>query len=212
MRPILRFTAGSLLFLVAANSLAAQLGVERRIDRRLDRRADAGNPNAAARLQERNPNAWRMRWNNNQWWYYTPQNNWMYYDNNNWTAYDLNTYLPPRQSYVYGNYRYAQGSQARYYTGYRGMWGPPAAIPTAPPTTTFDANAGVRGSAPAGAQTGAAVDGAISNDANAPAPAQQGAPPVNAPAGSQAAPAPNPQSPAPVAPAPSTVPPPALPR
>src|SRR6478672_7393901 len=136
MRNVLRFAAAGLLLFVAASSLAAQLGVERRIDRRLDRRADAGNANAAARLNDRaatDPNAWRMQYNNNQWWYYTPKNQWMYYDNNNWTAYDAKTYLPPRTGYVYGNY--APNPRGRYYAGYRGYWGPPAVAPTAPVTT-----------------------------------------------------------------------------
>ena len=47
-----------------------------------------------------------MKWNNNQWWYYTPKNQWMYYDNNNWSAYDAKTYLPPRSNYIYGNSNY----------------------------------------------------------------------------------------------------------
>jgi hypothetical protein len=123
-----------LVILMAVSSMAAQLGVERRIDRRLDRRAESGNPQAAARLNDRatvDPNAWRMRYNNNQWWYYTPKNSWMYYDNNTWNAYDAKTYLPPRTGYVYGNQ--APGSRGRYYTGYRGYWGPPASAPVAPP-------------------------------------------------------------------------------
>lgn len=140
MRSILRFIASSLLILVAVNSAAAQVGVDRRIDRRLDRRADVGNTNADARLNARaatDPNAWRMSRNNNQWWYYTPRNSWMYYDNNNWSAYDAKTYLPPRSSYIYGNSNYAPTTRGRYYTGYRGAWGPPA-VPTAPPAAVVE--------------------------------------------------------------------------
>jgi len=163
MRKVLIFTAGSLFVLAMTSSAAAQLGVDRRIDRRLERRADSGNANAAARLDARvnDPNAWRMTRYNNQWWYYTPQNAWMYYDNNNWTAYDPLTYLPPRQSYVYGNTNFGPGVPGRYYTGYRGFWGPPAN----PPVANFGANVGantagvVDGSV--SGQTGAAVGGAI---------------------------------------------------
>jgi hypothetical protein len=159
MRNVVKFAAGSLLVFVAASSLAAQLGVERRVDRRLDRRADAGNPNAAARLDARattDPNAWRMKWNNNQWWYYNPQNQWMYYDNNNWSAYNANSYLPPRTSYVYGNSN-VPSSTGRYYTGYRGYWGPPAVSPTAPapvaaPTTPAPTTPAPAAAAPAAVQ------------------------------------------------------------
>jgi hypothetical protein len=30
------------------------------------------------------PDQWRYRWNNNQWWYWTPENRWMVYGSNGW--------------------------------------------------------------------------------------------------------------------------------
>jgi len=98
--------------------------IERREERRDDVRAERGNPNAAARNQAR---ANDPRWYNNQWWYYTPKNTWMYYDNNGWADYDAKTYLPPRSYYNYGPGPAPNpGARGRYYTGYRGYWGPPA--------------------------------------------------------------------------------------
>src|SRR4029078_1739502 len=116
MRKACLLTPG-LMVLATATSAMAQLGAPRRVDRRVDRRADAGNPRAEVRAEARGVHPdWRMRYNNNQWWYYTPQNKWMYYDNNTWTDYDANTYLPPRQSYMYGNYN-APATRGRYYSG-----------------------------------------------------------------------------------------------
>ena len=110
-----------------AADAAGAPGVEQRIERREERRdaarAAAGNPNAAARNQARatDPDAWRMRWHNNQWWYYTPKNTWMYYNNNAWSDYDAATFVPPRTGYYTG-----RGFRGRYYSGYRGAYGPPA--------------------------------------------------------------------------------------
>ncbi len=70
-------------------------GVEDRIERRQARRG----------ALRGDPNAWRMRYYNNEWWYYTPQASWMYYRGNRWQPYDASAFrpLPPR-----------------YATGYRG--------------------------------------------------------------------------------------------
>jgi plastocyanin len=58
-----------------------------------------------------NPNAWRMRRYNDEWWYYSPQSTWMYYRDNRWAPYqaDAFTPLPPR-----------------YRTAYRGTYSSPA--------------------------------------------------------------------------------------
>lgn len=113
-------------------SPAAQERIEQREQLRDLRRADI-DPNAAARANARAANNaadWRMRYHNNEWWYYTPRNRWMYYRNNNWANYEANTYLAPR-----------------YSTGYRGLGGRGV---YGPPTTAAEA-----GGATAGTITGA---------------------------------------------------------
>jgi plastocyanin len=75
----------------AAETLGAP-GVENRIERRQARR-DA--------------DAWRMRYYNNEWWYYSPQNRWMYYRDNRWTPFDVGSF---------------QALRPRYTTGYRGAY------------------------------------------------------------------------------------------
>jgi len=60
-----------------------------------------------------NPDAWRYKYHNGEWWYYTPQNNWMYHRDNNWSAYDQGSY----------SYRTGYGPARRYETGYRGVRG-----------------------------------------------------------------------------------------
>jgi plastocyanin len=72
-------------------------GVENRIERRQAQRGDL----------RTDADAWRMRYYNDEWWYYSPQNNWMYYRDNRWTPYDRNAYRP---------------IQPRYSTGYRGVY------------------------------------------------------------------------------------------
>jgi hypothetical protein len=94
----------------AAGAPGVEDRIERREERRDIRRAEEGNPNAAARTNARaatpeNPDRWRFRYYNNQWWYYTPQNRWMFYRDNNWANYDATTYVAPAP---------------RYTTGYRG--------------------------------------------------------------------------------------------
>jgi plastocyanin len=44
------------------------------------------------------PDAWRMRYYNNEWWYYTSQNSWVYHRDNRWVPYDAGTFraLPSR--------------------------------------------------------------------------------------------------------------------
>jgi plastocyanin len=73
-------------------------GVENRIDRRQDRREVR---------RGGDPEAWRMRRYNDEWWYYSPQSTWMYYRDNRWTPYVTGRFapLPPR-----------------YRTGYRGTY------------------------------------------------------------------------------------------
>lgn len=71
-------------------------GVENRVERRQARRGDL-----------RTANDWRMRYYNNEWWYYTPQNSWMYYRDNRWMPYDQAAYQP---------------LGPRYTTGYRGTY------------------------------------------------------------------------------------------
>lgn len=78
----------------AAETLGAP-GVENRIERRQFRRDVA----AAT------PDAWRMRYYNDEWWYYTPRNTWMYYRNNAWTPYQVDNF---------------QVAPSRYSAGYRG--------------------------------------------------------------------------------------------
>src|SRR3954453_12387162 len=82
----------------AVGNAAGAPGVEDRIERREQlrdlRRSDV-NPNAAARANARVMNSAdpRMRYHNNEWWYYTPQNRWMYYRDKNWANYEANTYI-----------------------------------------------------------------------------------------------------------------------
>ncbi|MGD9720088.1 MAG: cupredoxin domain-containing protein [Pirellulales bacterium] len=73
-------------------------GVDERMERRQDRR-DVARAN--------DPDRWRLRYYNNEWWYYTPQSSWMYYRDNRWTPYDRAAYRPLRQ---------------RYTSGYRGVY------------------------------------------------------------------------------------------
>lgn len=40
------------------------------------------------------PDAWRMRFYNNEWWYYTPENRWVYHRGNRWVPYDAATFRP----------------------------------------------------------------------------------------------------------------------
>ncbi|HEX3726713.1 MAG TPA: hypothetical protein VHV08_10745, partial [Pirellulales bacterium] len=102
----------------AAGNPGVQQRIERREERRDAGRAANGNQNAATRNAERatNPDAWRMRWHNNQWWYYNPQNQWQYYNNNAWSNYSPNTYVAPNNGYYMG-----RGFGRRYVSGYRGV-------------------------------------------------------------------------------------------
>lgn len=99
----------------AAAGAAGAPGVGERIESREQRRdvmRSDTNPNAAARANAGasgstgNPNTWRYRWHNGEWWFYTPQNKWMYHRDNNWRNYVANEYRTP----------------ARYYSGYRGPY------------------------------------------------------------------------------------------
>ena len=81
----------------AAGEALGAPGVENRIERRQARRGDL----------RTGPDAWRMRYYNDEWWYYSPQNTWLFYRDNRWVPFDQNAYrpLPPR-----------------YTTGYRGTY------------------------------------------------------------------------------------------
>jgi hypothetical protein len=206
MRNTLIFSIASLLLLAIISPSYAQLGIERRVDRRQERRAETGNANAAAKVDARHANPdWRMRYYNNQWWYYTPQSNWMYYDNNNWSNYDAQSYLPPRTHY--NNNGAYSNNQGRYYSGYRGIWGPPATAPVAPANVhagPVDVNIGGGAPPSVNVRTG---QGAIAPDARVNAPNARvnvPQPGVTAPPAAQAAPAQAaPVQPAPAQPAPA---------
>src|SRR5262249_2761530 len=85
----------------AAADAAGAPGVNERIEgrqnirdeRREDIRANANAARANATISD--ADRWRYVYHNNQWWYYTPQNNWMTYSNNSWSSYDPNTYVAP---------------------------------------------------------------------------------------------------------------------
>lgn len=69
--------------------------------------------NVQANAQTQNdPN---MRWHNNRWWYWQPnQNHWMVYHNNQWVA-------PNAQGgYYFNGQPVFGGGNGRYYSGYRG--------------------------------------------------------------------------------------------
>lgn len=62
-------------------------------------------------------NDWRYKYHNNQWWYYTPQQQWMVHDGHNW-----NVHNPAMVSSGSGG-TYFQGGQyyrTPYQSGYRG--------------------------------------------------------------------------------------------
>ena len=130
-----------------------------------------------------------MKYHNNQWWYYTPQNTWMYHNNNLWNNYDPNNYVVPNNSY------YSRGGfmGRRYISGYRGTYGPPSTpysngTPAGNFGSSLGAGIGATANGPAGANTGAAIGGAIGTGNAA---ARGNAPLVNpVPAGNQPAPAP----------------------
>jgi hypothetical protein len=160
-------------------------GVQQRIGQREERRdavrANNGNPNAAVRNESRasNPEAWRMNYHRNQWWYYTPQNRWMYYNNNAWTNYDANSYVAPNNSYSA-----PRGfAGRRYVSGYRGTYGPPSTpysngTPAGNQGSNLGAEVGGAINGAAGANRGAAIGGAIGNSVGAGNAAAQGNPPI----------------------------------
>jgi hypothetical protein len=179
-------------------------GVQQRIESREERRdaarANNGNSNAAVRNEARaaNPEAWRLKYHNNQWWYYTPQNQWKYYHNNSWANYDPNTYtyVAPNNSY------YARRGflGRRYVTGYRGTYGPPATpYSNGTPAGNFGSNLGARigatANGAAGANTGAEIGSAIGNAIGAGNAAALGNTPQVTTGGNIVAPAPNPNVP-----------------
>jgi hypothetical protein len=100
----------------AAEALGAP-GVDDRIERRQMRR-DA-----------RDPNAWRMRYYNNEWWYYTPENRWMFYRGNRWMPYDRTAFrvMPPRYTTGYRGTTTSRYDRydSRYDRGVYGKAGPP---------------------------------------------------------------------------------------
>jgi len=79
-----------------------------------------------------NANRWRYRWHNNSWWYWTPRNSWVIWRGGQWVPYGANyTYANPTYSngnsnYYYDNNYYGQNyyGPQRYYSGYRGAYGP----------------------------------------------------------------------------------------
>jgi hypothetical protein len=169
----------------AIGGAAAAPGVQQRIERREERRdatrAAVGNVNAADRNNARttNPDAWRMVRHNNQWWYYTPQNQWMYHNNNAWTNYDSQTYVGP--TYSYDTRRGFMGR--RYVSGYRGTYGPPATpysngTPAGNLGSTLGEGIGAAANGGNGARTGANIGGAIGNAIGAGNAAARGNAPV----------------------------------
>lgn len=70
-----------------------------------------------APAQAAGENDWRYKYHNNQWWYYTPQQQWMVHDGNNWNAHN------PAMVSSGSGAAYSQGGrsyQTPYQTGYRG--------------------------------------------------------------------------------------------
>ena len=184
-----------------AADTAGAPGVQQRIENRQGRRdavrTNNGNPNAAAHNDSRgsNPDAWRMKYHNNQWWYYTSQNRWMHYNNNAWANYDANTYVAPNNSY----YVPRGVAGRRYVSGYRGTYGPPATpysngVPAGNRGSNLGADIGGAIDGAAGANRGATIGGAIGNAVGAGnAPVQGNPPTINAaPGATQPVPAPAP--------------------
>ena len=62
-------------------------------------------------------NDWRYKYHNNQWWYYTPQQQWMVHDGNTWNAHN-----PAMVSSGSGRtyFQGGQNYQTPYQSGYRG--------------------------------------------------------------------------------------------
>ncbi|MBI3840208.1 MAG: hypothetical protein HY288_19985 [Planctomycetia bacterium] len=54
-------------------------------------------PNAAINggVLSQDPNRWRYRYHNGQWWYWLPSNSWMIWSDNQWAPYDAATYRQP---------------------------------------------------------------------------------------------------------------------
>jgi len=80
-------------------------------------------------------NRWRYRWHNGAWWYWTTRNAWVIYRNGQWVPYETYvttqpTYSGPGYSsgsaYYYDNSYYGPNyyGPRRYYSGYRGYYGP----------------------------------------------------------------------------------------
>jgi hypothetical protein len=65
--------------------------------------AASNQPTAAApAAADQRPDAWRYRWHNGQWWYYTPRQQWLVYsDAEGWKPYTA----PPQPTYSAGSYR-----------------------------------------------------------------------------------------------------------
>lgn len=103
-----------------------------------DLRANERAQVAAVAVQ--NPDQWRYRYHNNQWWYYTPQNHWMTYNNGAWNRY----YAPgtgvsagvnlgntgigagvnlSTRNYYNNPYNYNRGYYGNYGNYYRGGYG-----------------------------------------------------------------------------------------
>jgi len=101
----------------AAGEALGAPGVENRIERRQARRD----------LRRGDPDSWRMRYYNDEWWYYTPQNTWMYYRDNAWAPYDASAYRPQPPRYTTG-YRGTTTSRLEPYArGERFSYGRPGA-------------------------------------------------------------------------------------
>lgn len=88
-----------------------------------------------APVQVAGENDWRYKYHNNQWWYYTPQQQWMVHDGNSWNAHNPaivssgsggtyfqggQNYQTPYQSGYRGNTQYNNG----YYNGGQYYGGP----------------------------------------------------------------------------------------
>jgi hypothetical protein len=110
--------------------------MERRDQRQMDRNSGARD--------------WRMVRQNNQWWYWHPNNTWSVYRNNHWTPYTANnsTFAPNTAASQPATQYYTRRGplgMRRQVTGYRGVTTPPPAtstseappaVPTAPTTGT----------------------------------------------------------------------------
>jgi hypothetical protein len=59
---------------------------------------------------------WRYTWHNNQWWYYTPQQQWLYHDGSNWNAHNPAVVSSGSGATYFRGTQYAQP----YQSGYRG--------------------------------------------------------------------------------------------